>query len=261
MKIIKIPFNGGALSKKKGIEKAPDIICKKLYEFGISENGCVPVIEIESVEVNNSNISQSDNLIREKITQWDSCIIIGGDHSVTLPCFQGFIQNKNRINKKNGIIIFDAHPDLMDSNSTHEDYLRNLIDSKEVKSENVILVGVRNADAQEFKYIIQNKIKNFPCKEIALEGKDTVCDSIMSVARTWDNIYLSIDIDVLDPAFAPGTGYPEPGGLTTRELLYFIQRLKLLNKIRIIDIVEVNPDLDLNEITSKVAAKLILELL
>ena len=82
----------------------------------------------------------------------------------------------------------------------------------------------------------------------------------MSVARKFDALYVSVDIDVLDPAFAPGTGYTEPGGLTTRELIYFIQRLKNLKNIQMWDLVEVNPEKDVNNLTVMVAAKLIVEM-
>ena len=73
-------------------------------------------------------------------------------------------------------------------------------------------------------------------------------------------MYFSIDIDVLDPAFAPGTGYIEPGGLSTRELIYLIQRIKLLKNIRKYDLVEVNPDRDISLTTCKAAAKIVKEL-
>ena len=97
-------------------------------------------------------------------------------------------------------------------------------------------------------------------KEISFEHLREVADSIMSVARHWSKVYMSIDIDVLDPAFAPGTGYQEPGGLTTRQLLYLIHRFKMLRNIGMADIVEVNPDKDVNDVTSKTAAKIAVEL-
>jgi len=84
------------------------------------------------------------------------------------------------------------------------------------------------------------------------------CDGIMEFSKNKE-LYVSIDVRVIDPAFAPGTGYPEPGGLSTRELLFFIHKLKLLN-ISSWDIVEVNPDKDINNITSKTAAKLVKEI-
>ena len=75
-----------------------------------------------------------------------------------------------------------------------------------------------------------------------------------------NKVYISLDIDVVDPAFAPGTGYPEPAGLTSRQLFYMLHRLKNLKNINIIDIVEVNPKKDINNMTSKLAAKILAEL-
>ena len=83
----------------------------------------------------------------------------------------------------------------------------------------------------------------------------------MSIAKEWDAMYISIDIDVLDPAFAPGTGYCEPGGLSTRELLYMIQRLKWLKNYEIADIVEIAADKDINNMTICAAAKIVRELI
>ena len=79
-------------------------------------------------------------------------------------------------------------------------------------------------------------------------------------AKNFDNLYISIDIDVIDPAFAPGTGYIEPAGLTSREFLYFLHRLKNLKNIRGYDIVEINPKKDINNLTTKLGAKILVEL-
>ena len=97
-------------------------------------------------------------------------------------------------------------------------------------------------------------------KEIMANGIHDVSDSFMSVAKDFSDLYISIDIDVLDPAFAPGTGYIEPGGLSTRELLFFLQRLKRLKNLRAYDLVEINPAKDINDMTSKVGAKILVEL-
>ena len=93
-----------------------------------------------------------------------------------------------------------------------------------------------------------------------MESIQDVSDAVMVVAKNFKSLYLSIDIDVLDPAFAPGTGYIEPGGFTSRELIYFIHILKRINNLKAADIVEVNPDKDINDITTKMAAKLAVEL-
>ena len=96
--------------------------------------------------------------------------------------------------------------------------------------------------------------------ELSGEGMHETADAVMSVMRKFDAVYVSVDIDVLDPAFAPGTGYIEPGGMTTRELLYFIQRLKNLRNIMMWDLVEVNPEKDVNELTVMAAAKILVEM-
>ena len=71
---------------------------------------------------------------------------------------------------------------------------------------------------------------------------------------------MSIDIDVLDPAYAPGVGFAEPGGFSSRELIYLVQRFKKLKNLKKVDIVEVNLDKDVNDMTVKMVAKLIWEL-
>ena len=96
-------------------------------------------------------------------------------------------------------------------------------------------------------------------KNISIEGIRNICDALMESAKNFDGLYVSFDIDAVDPAFAPGTGYPEPGGLTSRELFYFVHRLKNLKNLKAFDIVEVNPEKDINDITSRLAAKLCVE--
>jgi arginase family enzyme len=98
-------------------------------------------------------------------------------------------------------------------------------------------------------------------KLIFENGIDNVTESITEIINSWkDGFYLSIDIDAVDPAFAPGTGYCEPGGLTSREILYMLQRvIKCKNHVSS-DIVEVNPEKDVKNITSFLAAKIIKEI-
>jgi agmatinase len=92
------------------------------------------------------------------------------------------------------------------------------------------------------------------------EDLDDTCDIIMEFSNRKE-LYLSIDIDVIDPVFAPATGYPEPGGLTNRQFLYIIQRMNKIKNLRAIDIVEINPDKDKTGITVKLGAKILGELI
>jgi agmatinase len=259
MKLIKIPYNAGALSKREGVELAPDRIEEQLKDLNLNEKNELPYIEIGSIEVDNSNLRESLKKISTEIEKQENFFIaVGGDHSITNPIITVLKEKHSEI----GLIIFDAHPDLMPADATldHENYLTALIDKKTIKPENIMIIGVRDIDKQERKYITKNNIKLYTAKQIFANDIKNVTDAITEQARKYKRLYISIDIDVLDPAFAPGTGSPEPGGLSSRELLYIIQRLRLLPSIAAIDIIEVNPKKDLNNMTSKLAAKLINEL-
>lgn len=260
MKLVKIPFNAGAIEKKKGIEKAPDEVLKYIKNFYLKENNLLPFYEVDEIKINNQDIGYSHNKIFSFVSELiENTILIGGDHSITYSSFKAFAKNY----KNPGLIIFDAHLDCVNDFKppTHEDFVRVLIEEGILKKENVIFIGIRNIDSNELEFIKKNKLKIYDMKEISNDGKNEIIEAIMSVAKNFDGLYISIDIDVLDPAFAPGTGYLEPGGLTTRELLFFIQKLKNLKNIYMYDLVEVNPEKDINNLTSITAAKLIIEMI
>ena len=97
-------------------------------------------------------------------------------------------------------------------------------------------------------------------KQLLENGIEDTCDTVMENFRQFDELYISIDIDVLDPSVAPGTYYTEPNGLLLSQLLYFLRRLRLLKNIKKIDLVEVNPDIE-KDLTVKTAVKIITELI
>jgi len=278
MQIIKVPTSLGGLTAAKGAEFAPDKVEAKLKEFWLSENGKLPVFDISEVKIVKSDISATAKAIFEAVKKAkENFAVVGGDHFISNPSFKAFASNfKNAgiVGERNeanltakrsgaGLVVFDAHPDLMPEmkgSVTHEDWLRELITSETVAADNIIIVGARATAKEELKFIREQGIKNFPMKEIAAEGIESVCDAVMAAAREFGALYISVDIDAVDPAFAPGTGYIEPGGLTSRELLYFLQRLKLLKNFKAMDVVEVNPPKDVNEMTSKLAAKILVEM-
>ena len=244
MKIIKIASSLGSL--KKGSELAPDKIDKQLESIFSNEEEKYPNIEIETPSFTNIEEAYQDD-----------CIFVGGDHLITYSLFKAFSKKHNN----NALIIFDAHPDIVNSNNlNHYNWIKFLLDENYIKPENIIIIGLRASALPELNYLKINKIKYIPMKNI-FNNVEYTCDIIMEFARKFDKCYLSLDIDVVDPAFAPGTNYLEPGGLTSRELIYFIQRLTMLKNLTAVDIVEVNPKKDVNDITSKLAAKLIFEIL
>ena len=258
MKIIKIPYSkGGATFEVKGASKGPDKVVDQLKNIFLNESNKKLDYDVDEVKVSD-NVQETNKNIYEKIKKENSCIIIGGDHSITYACFKAFAEK----HKNPGLLIFDSHPDCYQRTQppTHEDFVRTLVEEKIVKPQNIVLIGIRNPCTEEIEHIKQENIKVFFMKNL-FNNIENTCDAVMESVRRFDALYLSIDIDVLDPAFAPGTGVPEPGGLTTRELLYFIQRIKNLKNLKMVDLVEVNPEFDINDITAKIGAKIIGELM
>ncbi len=263
MKVIRIPSSLGGMDKGKGTELAPAEVMKQTNELFFSEDGCMPVFEQEEIEVINGNIDETNENIyckaKEVLHSTLRPMFLGGDHSITFPLVRAFSEVYPR---NPGIIIFDAHPDAENDfmPPTQEDLLCALVNQDVIKKENILIVGIRNWDKNEIEFIRKNKIKYFPMKEIAREGLQEISESMMAVARGFDSLYVSIDVDVLDPAFAPGTGYIEPGGLTTRELLFMLHRLKNIRNLKAFDLVEINPKRDVNNLTTKLGAKILVEL-
>lgn len=241
MKILKVRYAEGSMKENLGCEKAPDLILKNFDD-----------LDIDSVDVNRGNV----DVTMKNISESEGDFYLGGDHSLTYGAFKGFASKY----KNPGIIVFDAHPDLeVNAGSvTHEDFLRKLIEEDVVKKENVILVGIRdssdNIGKNEKEFMRGMKV--FRMSGI-FRNEENVCDSIMELGQEFDGLYLSIDIDVVDPAFAPGTRYLEPGGLNSSQLFYFLKRIKCLKNLKRIDLVEINPDKDSNGLTIELGRRVV----
>jgi len=188
-----------------------------------------------------------ENITTELRNQNKQMIILGGEHLITLGSFSCFPKNT-------GYVVFDAHYDLRDQYAdiklSHAAYLRRLVEKR--GSENIVHVGARAFVKEELAFLTDNKIRTVSDKEIR-DGNGTKL--LKDITSTFDSIYLSIDLDVLDPAFAPGVGNPEAVGISSRELYDLVTVLQN-KKIEAADIVELNPTYD-NGATASMAAKMI----
>lgn len=247
MKILLASTEQGGLGKSKGSAKAPEEIIKLINR------------PFENIKIINFNLEETNNSIYEKILQENKVLIIGGDHSITFSAFKAFIKN----NPNAGLIIFDAHPDCVNNFQppTHEDFVNVLIEEKILNPQKLILVGLRQSDPIEIQFLKKNKIRYFSMDLIFEYGIKDICETIMETANQWPAVYLSLDIDVVDPAFAPGTGYREPGGLSSIEFIDCIKRIKKLKNLKMVDLVEISPEKDQNELTVKLGAKIVQELI
>jgi agmatinase len=258
LRIITIPFSGGSLGKNPDTSLAPEEILKEL-DHSSREDMSVPTFNIHKVHVEPDNFSVTHENVEKMVDEVEGKFIaIGGDHSLTYPLVKAFAKHNDDV----GLIIFDAHPDLMQEfkPATHENYLRVLIEEGHVKPDNVILIGLRVWDPEETEYLKQKNIKHYTMKDVNELGMQDLIDAVMEQARDWGSLYISVDIDAMDPAFAPGTGYCEPGGMSSRDLIYAVQRLKILPNYKAADLVEVSPTKDVNNMTVNLAAKIVREL-
>jgi len=255
MIVFKIPFGSGGLGKSVGCKRAPDKIIEFAKKYSATENSSHFNIEEKGVAVDDSNISGSLKKIEEQISSLPF-VALGGDHTITYSILK-------KIAKPDlGVVIFDAHPDMMQRFSvpTHENYLRHLIEEGILRADQVTLIGLRSIDPEEKRFLNINKINYITMHQVMQEGLLEICDIIMENMNRFEQVYVSVDIDVVDPAFAPGTGNPEIGGLSSKELLYILKRLMLMKNYSGGDIVEVNPELDVNEMTLKLAGRILVEM-
>jgi len=253
--IFGVPFDS-THSYKPGCRFGPDVIRDAFNNIEIfqPEFG----IDLETVNINDLGntkhtvvaaemLQMVENITSELKKQNKQLIILGGEHLITLGSFTCFPKNT-------GYVVFDAHYDLRDQYAdiklSHAAYLRRIVEKR--GSENIVHVGARAFVKEELAFLKEHNISTVSDKEIRDGDGPKLLKDITS---TFDNIYLSIDLDVLDPAFAPGVGNPEAVGISSRELYDLVTTLQN-KKIVAADIVEFNPTYD-NGATASMAAKMI----
>jgi agmatinase len=193
-------------------------------------------------------------------------IVLGGDHSITWPAATAVADAHGwgRI----GIVHFDAHADTAESIegnlASHGTPMRRLIESGAVRGSSFVQVGLRGywPPRETFEWMREQGMRWHRMQEIVDRGLPAVMDAAVAEAlEATDSIYLSVDIDVLDPGFAPGTGTPEPGGLAPVDLLRAVRKLALETPLVAVDVVEVAPAYDWAELTVNNAHRVVLEAL
>ncbi len=192
-------------------------------------------------------------------------IVLGGDHGITWPSATAIaeVNDPTRI----GMVHFDAHADtgeVMGPIANHGSPMRKLLESGAIGGPNFVQVGLRGywPDEGTLAWMREKGFRTHFMTEIEEHGAEAVVDKAIDEALDGaDAVYLSVDIDVLDPAYAPGTGTAEPGGLSTRELLRAIRRIVGAVNIAAMDVVEVSPPYDHADLTSMAANRVVMEAL
>jgi agmatinase len=220
----------------------------KIYDLG----NVVPHSLFEAFQVVREVVSGNQHL--------NLLIFLGGDHSITYVTLKAL---KEALNGSWGLIYLDAHPDLYECYDgdpySHACTARRIVEDGIVNPQHIIQIGIRASTAEQTAYAKYAKIKTVTASEV-YKNAEKFSSLITEALDEVDNIYVSLDVDILDPAFAPGVGNPEGGGITSRNLIEVVYNLKELN-IKALDIVEANPDYDYSGITFSNISKFLREFL
>ena len=217
-----------------------------LTKIKVHDYGDVDVSDMESSEM----VRVVEDFTMKIIKENKIPIAIGGEHSITSGIISALSKNYSNLN----VVFLDAHLDFRDSYEgnkfNHACSLRRVADV--VGIENVVNLGIRSAEKEEYESALEKKLYFVESQTIRSKGVSAVINEIKK--RLSNNLYLSLDFDVIDPSFAPAVSTPEPFGLTPYEVLELIRHLA--SRIVGFDIVEVCPPYDNGE-TSLLAAKMI----
>jgi agmatinase len=267
--IVGAPYDDG-VTHRSGARFAPRAIREAQYTSGsinAFESGVQPFEVLTVVDAGDANLApglpeRGHAMIYRKVREVAATgaipIVLGGDHSITWPAATAVadVAQPARI----GMVHFDAHADTADVDrgqlAGHGTPMRRLIVSGAIAGRNFVQVGLRGywPSPDVFAWMEQQGLRWHTMREIEDRGPEAVIDQAIEEALDGpDAIYLSIDIDVLDPGLAPGTGTPEPGGLLPRELLRAIRRIVEAVPLAGMDIVEVSPPYDQAETTAMAA--------
>jgi agmatinase len=254
-----VPFDA-TCSYKPGTRFGPNAIRHAFTNIEI--NSMRYNVELEHITIEDlGNIKLTVNpqvmlevvgkVTEEVVAKNKQTVILGGEHLLTFGTFMS-------VPETTALVVFDAHYDLRDEYAdmklSHASFLRRIVEKR--GAGNVVHVGARGFSAEEADYRRKMNLKSISTKELHNgNGAKFLRDAVSS----FNDVYVSIDLDVVDPAFAPGVGTPEALGITSYQLMELVYALEE-KKIRCFDIVELSPPYD-NGATSSLAAKLMAEII
>ncbi len=277
--IVGAPFDGGT-SYRSGARFGPQALRAACY---LEHDGSRPslamrvdglrdlkVVDAGDVELYSGDAARSCADLEveiEKIANTGAIpLVLGGDHTITWPDATGVARARGW--GKISVIHFDAHADTGDitfgSLIGHGQPMRRLIESGAVRGDRFLQIGLRGywPEPETLNWMAEQGMRSYEMTEIVTRGLTACLTEAFEIALSdCDGIFLSVDIDVCDPGFAPGTGTPEPGGLSSRELLDAVRRICYELPVVGMDIVEVSPPFDHADITALLGNRVVLEAL
>lgn len=250
--IFGIPYDGG-VSYRGGTAQAPDFLrantlhatpCTERLEWfgGFTVHDGGNFIE----EDRDAFFAQVQAYVEDLVRSGKRFTMVGGDHSVTIPVERGI---NAALKEPFGIIHIDAHMDIDDALEgdplSHGSTERRAMELENIGSEdNLYFIGIRSIEPDEFNFYKTHDIHVKTAYDCYTEGIDAVAEDCIEKMKRFSKVYLTFDIDALDPAYAGGTGTPQFGGLTGRMALTLLQKLFRALPIIGFDVVEIAPPLD-----------------
>jgi agmatinase len=277
--VVGAPFDGGT-SHRPGTRFGPMAIRQTDY---LPQDGSRPhlalrvdalrdlrVVDAGDVEMPPGEIERALGALEEAVHRVAAAgaipLVLGGDHSIALPDATGVARHHGY--GKVSMIHFDAHADTghieFGSLYGHGQPMRRLIESGALRGDRFLQMGLRGywPGPETLDWMAEQDMRSYEMTEIGKRGLDECLDEAFEIALDeCDAVFLSVDIDVCDPGHAPGTGTPEPGGLSSRQLLDAVRRICRELPVAGIDVVEVSPPYDHAEITAYLANRVCLEAL
>jgi len=274
--VLGAPFDLGT-TNRPGARFGPRALRTDAYEpgtyhleLGLEIFDWLEVIDVGDAYCPSGMVQQSLDNIRAKVASVASLgiipVTIGGDHTVTWPAVTAVAEHHGfgRV----GMVHFDAHADTADTIdgnlASHGTPMRRLIESGAIPGKNFVQIGLRGywPGQDVWEWMAVQGMRWHLMDEVHRRGLDAVLtDAITEAMDGVDHLYVSVDIDCLDPAYAPGTGTPEPGGLASVDLLRALRRLAMETPLVGFDIMEVAPAYDHADVTVNVAHRCIMEVL
>jgi agmatinase len=233
-----------------------------LTDLRVADAGDVPMPGVEG----RLPLDRLEAAVQQVATAGAVPVVLGGDHTITWPDVTGVARavGWGRVS----VLHFDAHADTgqfqFGSLIGHGLPMRRLIESGACRGDRFVQLGLRGywPEPPTLDWMAAQRMRSFEMHEIVRRGLPACLDEAFAIATDGcDGVFVSVDIDAADPGAAPGTGTPEPGGLTARELLDAVRRIAVTLPVVGADVVEVSPPYDHADITAALANRVVLELL
>ncbi|MGH9056739.1 MAG: agmatinase [Acidimicrobiales bacterium] len=277
--ILGAPYDGGT-SHRPGARFGPQAIRLTDYlphdgsrphlALGVDPLVELGVVDAGDVEMPPGEIETSMARLEEAVLRVASNgavpVVLGGDHTIAWPDVTGVARHVGW--GKVSVIHFDAHADTADiqfgSLIGHGTPMRRLIESGAARGDRFLQIGLRGywPEPATLAWMARQGMRSFEMSEVVERGLDACLDEAMAVAVDGcEAVFLSVDVDVVDPGAAPGTGTPEPGGLSARQLLDAVRRIAMEVPLAGVDVVEVSPPYDNAQVTAYLGNRVVLEAL